>query len=48
MTPGGHVMGGVGAVPAALADRADGPDLLKCQVEQLVGPSFSSPRFKNA
>ncbi|MFF3159520.1 hypothetical protein [Streptomyces sp. NPDC057910] len=36
----GQDVSGVRALPAPLADQADGPDLLQREIQQLVGPAF--------
>lgn len=36
----GQDVGGVGALPAAFPDQADGPDFLQREAEQLVGPAL--------
>ncbi|MBB5939230.1 hypothetical protein [Streptomyces zagrosensis] len=38
----GQDVGGVGALPAAPADQADGPDVLQRQAEKSVRPVFLS------
>lgn len=45
VTDRGQDAGGVGALPAALPDQADVPDLLQRQAEQLVDPALLGKAF---